>query len=98
MTPEDFVALAMAEDLQSGRAGYGYSMRVASGNPAPPGCIALTWIAGKDASERDRIRDHARQNRLWVRCPSCASLLDADDDPRTCPDCGADLPERPLFW
>ena len=62
MTPDDFVALALASDFTSGPASYGYSTRIASGNPAPPGVIALTWIAGKDASERDRIREHARQN------------------------------------
>lgn len=62
MTPEDFVALSFAEDIHRGRAHYGYAMRVASDNPSPPGCIALTWIAGKDASERERIREHARRN------------------------------------
>jgi quinol monooxygenase YgiN len=62
MSPEDFVALALSESLENERGGYGYSMRVASGNPAPPGCIALTWIAGKDASERERIREHAKKN------------------------------------
>lgn len=62
MTPEDFVALALAEAPQVGPATYGYSMRVASGNPSPPGCIALTWITGRDAAGRERIRDHARKN------------------------------------
>ena len=62
MTPEDFVALSLAGAPTDDRGGFGYSMRLASGNPNPPGCIALTWIAGRDASERQRIRDHAKQN------------------------------------
>jgi hypothetical protein len=167
MTPDDFVALALAQDLESGPARYGYAMRVASDNRKPPGVIALTWIAGKDESERDRIRAHSRRNvqdflaepgfisivtgfiglrgftvtawedeasmrralgkhhavameelfgkdfvasvwtsvwtparvnRIWVRCPSCASLEDVSDDHRTCGRCGAPMPERPAFW
>ena len=62
MTPEDFVALSLAEAPVTDAGGFGYAMRVASGNPSPPGCIALTWIAGRDEAERDRIRAHARQN------------------------------------
>jgi hypothetical protein len=62
MTPDDFVALALSEELSSGPASYGYAMRVASGNKRPPGVIALTWITGKDPHERDRIRAHSRQN------------------------------------
>lgn len=62
MTPEDFVALSFAEAPTTEDGGLGYALRVSSGNPNPPGCIALTWITGKDASERDRIRDHARRN------------------------------------
>lgn len=62
MTPEDFVALSFAEAPLTERGGFGYAMRVSSGNPNPPGCIALTWIAGTDAAARDRIRDHARKN------------------------------------
>ena len=62
MTPEDFVALSLAEAPVTDNGGFGYSMRLSSGNPNPPGCIALTWIAGKDASERDRIRAHAKRN------------------------------------
>ena len=62
MTPEDFVALALAENLESGPAKYGYAMRVASGSKKAPGVIALTWITGKDPSERDRIRAHSKQN------------------------------------
>ncbi|MEM7158787.1 MAG: hypothetical protein AAF799_38450 [Myxococcota bacterium] len=62
MTPDDFVALALANPMHSGKAQYGYSMRVASDNRNPPGVIALTWITGKDDSERDRIRAHSKQN------------------------------------
>lgn len=39
-----------------------------------------------------------RINRIWVRCPSCASLEDVTDDHRSCGRCGADLPDRPAFW
>jgi len=62
MAPEDFVALALAEPIESATAQYGYALRAASGNPRPPGVIALTWIAAKDAAERERIRAHSRQN------------------------------------
>ena len=62
ITPEDFVALALAEPIETDTAKYGYSMRVASANPNPPGVVALTWIAGADAEERDRIRAHSREN------------------------------------
>lgn len=167
MSPDDFVALALAQPLESGRAHYGYAMRVASDNRNPPGVIALTWIAGKDERERARIREHSKQNvadflaepgflsivtgfiglrgftvtawedeasltralgrhhaaamrelfgedfvasvwtsvwtasrinRLWMRCPSCASLEDVSDDHRACRACAAALPERPAYW
>jgi hypothetical protein len=62
IAPEDFVALALAEPIESPSAQYGYSMRMASGNARPPGVIALTWIAAADAAERERIRAHSRQN------------------------------------
>ena len=76
MNPDDFVALALANPLESGRAKYGYAMRVASDNPNPPGVIALTWITGKDESERDRIRDHARQNvRDFLEEPGFISIV-----------------------
>lgn len=62
MKPEDFVALALSEPIETETAQFGYAMRAASGNPKPPGTIALTWIAARDASERERIRAHSRQN------------------------------------
>lgn len=62
MSPEDFVALALTEAPLTDQGGFGYAMRVASGNLNPPGCIALTWIAGRDEEERDRIRTHAKKS------------------------------------
>jgi hypothetical protein len=62
MTPEDFVALAFAEAPLTEQGGLGYALRVASGNPRPPGCVALTWITGTDEAGRARIRAHARQS------------------------------------
>lgn len=167
MSPEDFVALALAEPIGTDAAQYGYSLRATSGNKRPPGVIALTWIAAKDPAERERIRAHSRQNvqdfvkepgfisivtgftglrgftvtawedeasmtralakhhavamkelfsedfvasvwtsvwtptrmnRIWVRCLSCGSLEDENDDHRSCAKCGAPMPERPAFW
>ena len=63
MTPEEFIALTFAEQpIESGPAQFGYSTRIASGNRQPPQVMATTWIAAKDAAERDRIREHAQQN------------------------------------
>ena len=62
VSAEDFVALALAEPIGTATAQYGYALRAASGNPNPPGVIALTWISAKDAAERERIRTHSRQN------------------------------------
>lgn len=62
MSPEDFVALALATPIETEVAQFGYAMRAASANRRPPGVIALTWIAGQDAAERDRIRAHSKQN------------------------------------
>jgi hypothetical protein len=76
MSPDDFVALALANPIESGPAQYGYSMRIASGNPKPPGVIALTWIAGKDANERERIRAHSRENvRDFLAEPGFISIV-----------------------
>jgi steroid delta-isomerase-like uncharacterized protein len=49
----------IVEPHAQGKAVYGYSMWVSSGNPKPPGIVALTWIGGRDESERDRIRAHS---------------------------------------
>ncbi len=62
LSPEDFVALALAKPIESASAQYGYALRAASGNPRPPGVIALTWIAASNAAERERIRAHSRDN------------------------------------
>lgn len=76
MNPDDFVALALAQPIVSGPAQYGYAMRVASDDPRPPGVIALTWIAGRDASERERIRAHAKQNvRDFLEEPGFISIV-----------------------
>lgn len=76
ITPEDFIALALAEPIASPTAEYGYALRAASGNPRPPGVIALTWIAAKDANERERIRAHSRQNvQDFVAEPGFISII-----------------------
>lgn len=62
MTPEAFVALALSEPIESETAQFGYAMRSASASKRPPGVIALTWIAAKDPSERERIRAHSKAN------------------------------------
>lgn len=62
MSPEEFVALALAEPIETETAQYGYSLRAASGNPNPPGVIALTWITAENPEERERIRAHSRKN------------------------------------
>lgn len=76
MTPDDFVALALASPIESGPAQYGYAMRVASANKRPPGVIALTWICGRDDAERDRIRAHAKENvRDFLEEPGFLSIV-----------------------
>lgn len=52
----------LVQPIRQGRAEFGYSMRVASGNSSPPGIVALTWIAAADAKEKERIVEHARAN------------------------------------
>lgn len=49
----------IVEPFAQGPATYGYSKRVASGNPSVPGVIALTWIRFRNSSELDRIRTHS---------------------------------------
>lgn len=60
--PEELVDLALSGPIEAAGAQFGYAMRAASGNPRPPGVIALTWIAAKNPAERERIRAHSRQN------------------------------------
>lgn len=49
----------IVEPFLQGKATFGYSKRVSSGNPNPPGVVALTWIGFRDQSELDRIRTHS---------------------------------------
>jgi len=51
----------IVEPFQQGMASYGYSLHASSGNRAIPGIIALTWIEGRNESERDRVRAHSAQ-------------------------------------
>ena len=62
MSPEEFVSLALAEPIGTASAQYGYALRATAGNHRAPGVIALTWITAADASERERIRAHSKQN------------------------------------
>ncbi len=62
LSPTEFVAMALAEPIESPTAQYGYAMRAGTGNTDPPGAIALTWITAKDPAERERIRAHSRDN------------------------------------
>lgn len=58
---EQIGLMTLIQPIQQGPAMFGYSMRVPSGNPRPPGVIALTWIRARDDAERDRIRGHSRE-------------------------------------
>jgi heme-degrading monooxygenase HmoA len=49
----------IVEPHTQGRAVYGYSMQVSSGNMQRPGIVALTWIRARDEAERDRVRAHS---------------------------------------
>jgi hypothetical protein len=62
IAPDEFIALALDAPIESAVAQYGYVQRAASGSSRPPGVIALTWIAAKNATERERIRAHSKQN------------------------------------
>lgn len=53
--------MALVQPIEQGRARYGYSMRVPSGNPKPPGVIALTWIQGANEDEKERPRPLANE-------------------------------------
>lgn len=62
--------------------------------------VAMRELFGENfvASVWTSVWQPLRNNRLWLRCPACASLEDLDDDHRACRRCGAPLPERPEFW
>ena len=62
LTPEDFVALALAHPIENQIAQYGYALRAAGVSKQAPAVIALTWITAQDPSERERIRAHSRDN------------------------------------
>jgi len=49
----------IVEPIKQGKAVYGYSKRVASGNAAVPAVIGTTWIGFRDQSELDHIRTHS---------------------------------------
>ena len=49
----------IVEPFQQGKATFGYSKRVASGNSSVPAVMGMTWIRFRDQSEIDRIRAHA---------------------------------------
>ncbi len=51
----------IVEPFHQGKADYGYSLHVSSGNTAVPAIIALTWIMGRNEAERDRVRVHSGQ-------------------------------------
>lgn len=73
---ESFGLMALVQPVEQGAARYGYSMRVASGNPRPPSVIALTWIQGADEAERERIRAHSRDNvRDFLAEPGFVSIV-----------------------
>jgi quinol monooxygenase YgiN len=55
---------------------FGYAMRVASGNDKPPGVVALTYILARNERERERIRDHARENvQDFLKEPGFISIV-----------------------
>lgn len=73
---EQLGLMALVQPVEQGAAKYGYSMRLPSGNPRPPGVIALTWIQGRDESERERIRAHSRANvQDFVREPGFVGIV-----------------------
>jgi len=62
--------------------------------------VAMKELFGENfvASVWTSVWTPTRMNRLWVRCPSCGSLEDVNEDPRSCRKCDAPMPERPAFW
>ncbi len=73
---EELVALALSGPISANGADFGYAMRAASGNPRPPGVIALTWILARDPAERERIRALSRENLADFRAePGFISMV-----------------------
>ncbi len=62
--------------------------------------VAMKELFGENfvASVWTSVWTPTRINRIWVRCASCGSLEDVNDDHRSCAKCDATLPERPAFW
>ncbi|MCB9558136.1 MAG: nuclear transport factor 2 family protein [Deltaproteobacteria bacterium] len=62
--------------------------------------VAMKELFGENfvASVWTSVWTPTRMNRIWVRCPSCGSLEDVNDDHRNCMKCNAPMPERPAFW
>lgn len=73
---EQMGLMVLIQPFEQGLAKFGYSMRVASSNPKPPGIIALTWIQGANEHEKERIRAHSRQNvQDFVAEPGFISII-----------------------
>ena len=51
----------IVEPFHQGKAVFGYSKRVPSGNPSVPSDVGMTWIRFRDQSELDHIRRHSAQ-------------------------------------
>lgn len=62
--------------------------------------VAMRELFGENfvASVWTSVWTPTRINRIWVRCPTCASLEDVTDDHERCAKCHARMPERPPFW
>jgi steroid delta-isomerase-like uncharacterized protein len=68
--------MALIQPIEQGPAKFGYAMRVPSGNPRPPGVVALTYIEAADEDEKERIRAHARQNvQDFLKEPGFISIV-----------------------
>lgn len=51
----------IVEPFRQGKAVFGYSKRVSSGNPSVRSAVGTTWIRFRDQSELDHIRRHSAQ-------------------------------------
>jgi hypothetical protein len=66
----------VVEPYQQGKATYGYSKRVASGNLSVPAVVGLTWINFRDQSELNHIRTHsARIIQNFLEEPGFISIV-----------------------